>query len=80
VTWAIMEKGYSQRRACGLIDIDPRVFRYRSTRGDDVAIRTRLKELASQRGRFGYDALERPRHAFEMSRTGHSLSISGKAN
>jgi putative transposase len=44
-------------RACGLIDIDPRVFRYRSTRGDDVAIRARLKELASQRRRFGYRRL-----------------------
>lgn len=57
MTWAMKEKGYSQRRACGLIDIDPRVFRYRSTRGDDVAIRTRLKELASQRRRFGYRRL-----------------------
>lgn len=51
------EKGYSQRRACGLVDIAPRVFRYRSTRGDDVAIRTRLKERASQRRRFGYRRL-----------------------
>lgn len=57
MTWAMKEKGYSQRRACGLVDLDPRVFRYRSTRGDDVAIRTRLKELASQRRRFGYRRL-----------------------
>lgn len=55
--WAMKEKGYSQRRACSLVDIDPRVFRYRSTRGDDVAIRARLKELASQRRRFGYRRL-----------------------
>jgi hypothetical protein len=35
VNWAITEKGYSQRRACRLVGIDPRVYRYRSTRGDD---------------------------------------------
>lgn len=57
MTSAMKEKGYSQRRACGLVDIDPRASRYRSTRGDDVAIRTRLKELASQRRRFGYRRL-----------------------
>ncbi|MBB5278722.1 transposase InsO family protein [Rhizobium rosettiformans] len=54
---AMEEKGYSQRRACSLVDIDPRVFRYRSTRGDDVAIRAKLKELANQRRRFGYHRL-----------------------
>ena len=26
------DKGYSQRRACGLVGIDPRVYRYRPTR------------------------------------------------
>ncbi len=57
MTWAMKGKGYSQRRACGLVDIDPRVFRYLSTRGDDAAIRARLKELASQRRRFGYRRL-----------------------
>jgi len=51
------EKGYSQRRVCGLVDIDPRVFRYRSTRGDDAAIRARLREVASERRRFGYRRL-----------------------
>jgi putative transposase len=51
------EKGYSQRRACGLMGIDPRVYRYRSTRPDDGELRGRLKELASQRRRFGYRRL-----------------------
>ena len=27
VDWAMTEKGYSQRRACGLARIDPRVYR-----------------------------------------------------
>jgi len=54
VSWAMEEKGYSQRRACGLVGIDPRVYRYRSTRPDDAGLRTRLRELASERRRFGY--------------------------
>jgi putative transposase len=57
VTWAIEEKGYSQRRACGLIGIEPKTYRYASTRGDDTALRQRLRELASLRRRFGYRRL-----------------------
>jgi putative transposase len=57
VSWAIERHGYSQRRTCGLVGIDPRVYRYRSTRPDDVELRGRLKELASQRRRFGYRRL-----------------------
>ncbi len=29
-TWAIEEKCYSQRRACGLVRLDPKTFRYAS--------------------------------------------------
>jgi putative transposase len=57
VNWAITEKGYSQRRACALVGIDPRVYRYRSTRGDDGPLRQRLRELSSERRRFGYRRL-----------------------
>ena len=57
MTWAIGEKGYSQRAACGLIGIAPKVFRYVSRRGDDAAIRARLRALASERRRFGYRRL-----------------------
>lgn len=45
------EKGYSQCRPCGLVDIDRRVYRYRSTPPSDAELRGRLKELASQRRR-----------------------------
>jgi putative transposase len=57
VTWAISEKGYSQRRACSLIGLQPKTYRYSSTRPDDGPLRTQLRELASQRRRFGYRRL-----------------------
>jgi putative transposase len=57
VTWAIDEKGYSQRRACRLVGLQPKTYRYASTRPDDGPLRTRLRELASQRRRFGYRRL-----------------------
>jgi putative transposase len=51
------EKSYSQRRACRLVGIDPRVHRYRSSRPDDAGLRARLRELAGERRRFGYRRL-----------------------
>lgn len=57
MTWAMTEKGYSQRRACRLVGIDPRVHRYRSSRPDDAGLRSRLRELSSERRRFGYRRL-----------------------
>jgi len=57
VTWAINEKSYSQRRACGLVGLHPRTYRYASTRPDDSILRAKLRELASQRRRFGYRRL-----------------------
>jgi hypothetical protein len=52
VTWAVRERGFSQRRACGLVGLHPKTSRYASTRPDDSALRTKLKELASQRRRL----------------------------
>ena len=40
------QRGHSQRRACGLVGMDPRVYRYRSRRPDDEELRGRLRELA----------------------------------
>ncbi|MGN6117987.1 MAG: IS3 family transposase [Nitrobacter sp.] len=57
VTWAISERSYSQRRACDLVGLYPKTYRYTSTRPDDGPLRTQLKELASQRRRFGYRRL-----------------------
>ena len=57
MTWAIDEKGYSQRRACFLVGLAPKTYRYRSRRSDDGEIRARLRTLASERRRFGYRRL-----------------------
>ncbi len=57
MSWAIEKKGYSQRRACGLIGWEPKTHRYASTRGDDAAVRVRLRGLAGERRRFGYRRL-----------------------
>ena len=56
-TWAITERGYTQRRACRLVGIDPKTWRYASCRPDDKAARDRLRELAGERRRFGYRRL-----------------------
>ena len=57
VTWAVREKGYSQRRACGLVGLHPKTYRYASKRPGDEELRAKLRELASQRRRFGYRRL-----------------------
>ena len=57
MTWAIDQKGYSQRRACALIGIAPKTYRYVTARGDDGEFRERLRCLAAKRRRFGYRRL-----------------------
>ena len=49
--------GHPQLWACGLVGMDPRVYRYRSTRPDDGTLRQRLRELAAEGRRFGYRGL-----------------------
>tara|TARA_R110002012_G_scaffold137042_3_gene291529 strand:+ start:61448 stop:62248 length:801 start_codon:yes stop_codon:yes gene_type:complete len=51
------EKSYSQRRACALAGIDPRVYRRQPTRPEDRELRERLRELSGERRRFGYRRL-----------------------
>ena len=49
--------GVSQRRACRAIGVDRALVRYQSRRPDDKAVRTRLRELAAVRRRFGWRRL-----------------------
>ena len=48
----------SQRRACGLIGLVRGTCRYRRRRVEDQRLRTRLRELAEARRRFGYRRLQ----------------------
>ena len=57
MTWAITQKNYSQRRACGLVGLEPKTYRYASKRPGDGEIRARLRVLAGERRRFGYRRL-----------------------
>nr|WP_086011145.1 IS3 family transposase [Sphingobium chlorophenolicum] len=52
-----MTLGMSERRACRVISADRKSMRYRSCRADDGDLRSRLRELAQQRRRFGYRRL-----------------------
>jgi putative transposase len=47
----------SERRACSVIGADRSSVRYRSIRPPDEALRSRLRELSSERRRFGYRRL-----------------------
>jgi putative transposase len=47
----------SERRACLLVSADRKMVRYRSRRPPDVELRTRLRDLANRRRRFGYRRL-----------------------
>jgi hypothetical protein len=49
--------GMSERRACAVVGAERKSMRYRSCRPDDGDLRSRLLELAQQRGRFGYRRL-----------------------
>ncbi len=54
VKTVIQEHGLSQRRACGLINIDRSSHRYQIKAENDSDLRNRLKQLAAQYPSYGY--------------------------
>jgi putative transposase len=58
VSYVEVEYQISERHACRLLGLGRSTHRYRARKADrDAALRTRLKELAAQRMRFGYRRL-----------------------
>jgi Transposase and inactivated derivatives len=49
--------GLSERRACQIVSADRKMIRYRSCRPPEVELRTKLRDLANERRRFGYRRL-----------------------
>jgi putative transposase len=47
----------SERRACSIVGADRKMVRYRSSRRQDAELRSRLRDLANERRRFGYRRL-----------------------
>ena len=45
--------GLSQRRVCRLLALDRQTLRYRSRRQEDAALRTRIREIAESKRRYG---------------------------
>ena len=58
VSYVEVEYAMSERHACRLLGLARSTHRYRARRPErDIALRTRLKELATKRMRFGYRRL-----------------------
>jgi putative transposase len=57
VAHLVQAHGLSERRACRLADLNLSTWQYRARRQARSTLRERLKELASQRRRFGYRRL-----------------------
>ena len=57
VGWLRERYAFSERRACRLVGIGRASARYRAARGDDAAVRARLRALAAERPRYGYRRL-----------------------
>ena len=57
MNWAMKERDYSQRRACALVGMAPKTYRYVSARPDEAMLRSKLREVAHERRRFGYRRL-----------------------
>ena len=60
--------GLPERRACQIVGADRKMIRYKSQRPPDIALRTRLRDLAHERRRFGYPLAGSRLHAITVRR------------
>ena len=69
VVHLIQDYEVSQRRACEVLRASRSVVRYVRQRADDMTLRSRLRELAHERKRFGYRRLHQmlKREGVEMN-------------
>ncbi|MDX2253475.1 MAG: IS3 family transposase [Nitrospira sp.] len=51
--WSTERFGLSERRVCRLLELDRNTLRYRSRRQDDAVLRTRIREIAEAKRRYG---------------------------
>jgi putative transposase len=54
VTLLLTERDFGVTRACGLVGISRSLYRYRSRRPDNAALRSRIEEIAALKRRYGY--------------------------
>lgn len=64
------DHGFSERRACRLIGVNRSAWQYEPLRGQDDAVRVRMREIANERRRFGYRRL-----AILLRREGKGMNL-----
>jgi putative transposase len=64
------DHGFSERRACRLIGVNRSAWQYEPLRGQDDAVRVRMREIANERRRFGYRRL-----AILLKREGKGMNL-----
>ena len=83
MTWAIENKGYSQRRACDLVGMASRVYRYRPTRPNDAGLRKGLREqpcaLRNRRRRRSLSSISLSRSAIAASRSAMAVDANARS-
>jgi putative transposase len=64
------DHGFSERHACRLIGANRSAWQYKPLRGQDDAVRVRMREIANERRRFGYRRL-----AILLRREGKGMNL-----
>ena len=71
VSYLQVAYGVSERRACSAMAVDRSTIRYESKRPDDTQLRDQVKQIASERRRFGYRRI----HVVLLEREGIQVNL-----